>query len=120
MTHNPYKRGRYRRALLRQLYDAQGRVCPACGVRMPPWGEPALQQDLPSLDHVVPRVRGGGNHAGNMLAMHVRCNSAKGDRLPTGCELIWHEMVLSKLELSRADYIAEPYRAPMLGDLWPV
>jgi hypothetical protein len=52
--------------------------------------------DWPSVDHVIPRGAGGGDHDLNKVAMHRRCNSAKNHRFPTGCELIFHHIVLVK------------------------
>jgi 5-methylcytosine-specific restriction endonuclease McrA len=36
-----------------------------------------------SLDHVVPRSRGGGHSWENVVACCRRCNTRKGDRLPS-------------------------------------
>lgn len=35
-----------------------------------------------SADHVMPRARGGLDEMGNLVAAHLRCNKAKGDRVP--------------------------------------
>lgn len=35
-----------------------------------------------TIDHVVPRSRGGDNSWENLVAACVRCNNAKGDRTP--------------------------------------
>lgn len=40
-----------------------------------------------TIDHVIPPARGGGNN-GNRVRAHESCNGLKGDRWPTGCELI--------------------------------
>lgn len=93
------------RRIIKALYEAQRGICPACGHKMPPLGDPTWPQLMPSVDHVTARAKGGGDHIGNMLAMHRGCNSAKGDRAPTGCELIWHHMVLARLELHPADIV---------------
>lgn len=54
------------------------------------------QEGRASLDHVVPRSRGGGNER-NLVAMHRRCNGLKDNRMPTGCELIWLDAVNVRL-----------------------
>ena len=36
-----------------------------------------------SLDHVMPRARGGGDSWENLVAACIRCNAAKGDRTPS-------------------------------------
>jgi hypothetical protein len=91
------------RPLISALYDAQQGICPACGRKMPPLGDPALPHLLPSIDHVIARAKGGGDHIGNMIAMHRKCNSTKSDRMPTGCEIVWHHLVLARLEMHPAD-----------------
>lgn len=49
--------------------------------------------------------------------MHKRCNGAKGDREPTGCELIWLEMVKARTGGSLHDV---PEEAPVtLAAIWP-
>lgn len=50
-----------------------------------------------TLDEAVPRARGGRRELGNQLVMRKICNEAKADRMPTGCELIWLELVNARL-----------------------
>jgi 5-methylcytosine-specific restriction endonuclease McrA len=61
-----------------RLHLAQAGACGLCGGR--------LERGRGTLDHVVPRARGGGN-IGNLLLAHGRCNHAKADRMPTQMEL---------------------------------
>lgn len=83
------------------LYRAQAGICAGCGrsirKRM---GRPedAL---APTFDHVVTRASGGGNGIRNGLLKHRACNSARADRPPTGCDLLWHEVVRVKLARAR-------------------
>ncbi len=44
-----------------------------------------------TIDHVLPRSRGGGDSWENLVACCLRCNNAKGDRTPQemGWELRW-------------------------------
>lgn len=44
-----------------------------------------------SIDHVVPKSKGGDDY-GNRVVAHVACNTRKADRMPTGCELLWLEV----------------------------
>ena len=39
-----------------------------------------------SIDHWIPRSKGGSDHSNNLKIMHVKCNNDKGDRmvLPDG------------------------------------
>lgn len=59
---------RARTALLRRM-QARGHICLYCG------GPPE------TLDHVVPLVRGGTNHEGNLAPACRRCNGGKGGLL---------------------------------------
>ena len=51
-----------------------GKPCPYCNDVM---GEPYRLQ--PTREHVVPRSRGGANHASNILIACRRCNTDKSD-----------------------------------------
>jgi 5-methylcytosine-specific restriction endonuclease McrA len=87
--------------LIQRLVEAQDRICPLCD----DWLEFDPEFDIahplrPSVDHVVPRSKGGGQ-IGNLIAMHRECNCAKGDRQPTGCELIWLALVNARLGFAR-------------------
>jgi hypothetical protein len=47
---------------------------------------PAGSPHAASVDHVVPRARGGTNQPANLRLAHRRCNGQRGSRLP---ELEW-------------------------------
>ena len=47
---------------------------------------PARSPWAGSIDHVVPRSRGGGSEPGNLRLAHRRCNGRRGSHLP---ELDW-------------------------------
>jgi len=70
------------------LYAAQDGLCPC--------GDP-IENEKPSLDHVVPRSLGGQDRIGNLLVMHGICNGRKSNDIPTGCELVWLLAVNAKL-----------------------
>lgn len=56
----------------------QGR-CRYCGCQTGSgYGEDNL-----TIDHVLPRSRGGKDHVGNMVVACFRCNHRKGSRTPT-------------------------------------
>lgn len=101
-----------RKEPLGKLYDAQRGICASCGRRMVPFGDCGLDHLLPSIDHLIARKSGGGDHIGNMVAMHRACNSAKGDRSPTGCERIFHHLVLARLDMHPLDMAWRNDRAP--------
>lgn len=86
--HYPSRKSRHKAAPVRrsppgaalvELAKALDWKCGICGIEM-------TKGDV-TKDHVVSRGKGGGNY-GNLIAAHSRCNNAKGDRDPTGCELI--------------------------------
>jgi len=47
---------------------------------------PFVDDDWATIEHVVPRSKGGA-HGGNILLACASCNNKKGDRDPTPAEL---------------------------------
>jgi 5-methylcytosine-specific restriction endonuclease McrA len=86
-SQKPVNHHQRKKRLIARILDAQGGFCGICGNRL---------NRSPSVDHVVPRRRGGGN-AGNRLIAHVPCNFRKADRMPTGCELLMLAAVNDRL-----------------------
>lgn len=75
---------------------AQRGVCPYCGRWLTyrdgrNWHE--------SLEHVFPSSR-GFTLVANALLTHKLCNERKGDRTPTGCELLWLYSVNTRLGIA--------------------
>lgn len=72
---------------MRPFFIAQRSRCSICGNRM------ALDRAghlMATWEHVIPRARGGGGHeARNKVIAHKGCNTLKGDRAPTACELLF-------------------------------
>ena len=66
---------------LKKLFIAQNRKCYLCGGKM------SMKES--SIDHVIPRSKGGKNTRRNLLLTHVFCNNEKSDRLPTDEELLY-------------------------------
>ncbi|MDP7006484.1 MAG: HNH endonuclease [Phycisphaerales bacterium] len=58
----------------RNLYARDKNRCQYCGKRF-------SASDL-TLDHVVPRVQGGGNSWANLVCACLKCNTRKGGRTP--------------------------------------
>lgn len=52
-------------------------------------------QNAATLEHVFPQRRGGKD--GTCVAVHAKCNSNKGHRPPTGCELLALDCVRTKV-----------------------
>ena len=59
------------RKLRAMVLARDGGVCWLCG-----------RPGADSVDHVVPRVLGGGDTAWNMRAAHQRCNQQRGVEVP--------------------------------------
>lgn len=95
-----YKNGRTyrikRRLRKRQLISAQMFDCALCGQPLLRHADGRIEA---TEDHVFAKVRGGYDGLGNLLAAHKRCNNRKGDRLPTGCEIIWLVAVCARLDV---------------------
>ena len=90
---------RKRRVRQRQiLHWAQGGRCAGCGKLMGlKRGLPRDRPDYPTYDHIVPKCRGGGHGLINGLLKHFACNMRRGSDPPTGCDRIWHAVVLERL-----------------------
>ena len=58
----------------RNLFERDNHTCQYCGRR--------VGGDRVSIDHVIPRSKGGETSWSNCVLACVRCNSTKGDRLP--------------------------------------
>lgn len=77
-----------RRALAEQVLATFGPICHLCkGSISKPMGyktDPDTQYnpdpDSLSLDHLVPRSKGGTDEVGNLRPSHWRCNIARGNR----------------------------------------
>lgn len=58
------------RTIREAVLQRDGWQCQACG------------QDANTVDHVLPRARGGGDDMENLQAMCAKCNRDKSDKLP--------------------------------------
>ena len=82
------------RALREAIHEREGGRCFYCLGRLRPM--------VRCLDHVVARVRGGGNGYRNLVSACSECNSQKGEgRAEDFLRWLWREGRLSASELSR-------------------
>ncbi len=66
-----------------RLAERDGWWCWLCGEAVDPTATGPWQ---PTVDHLVPRSRGGSSDAANLRLAHRRCNNHRGSHLP---ELNW-------------------------------
>ena len=59
--------------------EGRAEVCHYCGTHIAR-GLPDGHPNLATLDHVIPRSRGGGNHIPNIVASCFECNNERGDK----------------------------------------
>jgi 5-methylcytosine-specific restriction endonuclease McrA len=74
----------YRRRRLHRLY-AENPRCWFCGLGFPPFplnSERDRRQAEPTVEHLLPRSKGGTHRRGNIVLAHWFCNNLAGDRTP--------------------------------------
>lgn len=81
-------------AMRAKLHTEQDGICSICGEVVN--ADPELDNGA-SLDHTIPRRRGGDDRVGNLTMAHKLCNHRKGHRAPTGCECVWLLAVNARL-----------------------
>lgn len=97
--HLHYHKYAARRALHGLLLRMQDYRCGICGGKMHRRAEWPLSC---TTDHVIPKSRGGPDSLGNFVVAHGICNSRKGDRMPTGCEILFLLSVNNRLGIKPA------------------
>lgn len=64
-----------------ELATRDGTACSICSEPVDMSSSRAESMFAPSVDHVIPKARGGGNEPGNLALAHFWCNAVKSDRL---------------------------------------
>ena len=83
MTSNHNMGAKDRRRRQRRLFAEQSGICAICGLPLPRLGSRHPRHpDRASLDHIIPRSRGGKNDLSNLQLVHDRCNNEKADQVP--------------------------------------
>ncbi len=70
MAEYPWKTIEERKLVMAELHDLQLGMCIGC--------RKAFNLEEMTLDHIVPRSKGGGNEFGNLQLLCGQCNSLKG------------------------------------------
>ena len=63
-----------------RLYERDHYICYICGIKTNRDGDMSTDPSAPTLDHVVPRSKGGKDDDANLRCCCRRCNSVKSDR----------------------------------------
>lgn len=64
----------------RAIYERDGYICQLCGDPVDLTDDPQRGPLAPSLDHIIPRSKGGGHESSNLRTAHRLCNALRGDR----------------------------------------
>jgi 5-methylcytosine-specific restriction endonuclease McrA len=106
----------------RRLHRLQGGICAVCFHRMADYGKGGGGKSHATIEHTWPRSRYKGLRW-NSTAAHRRCNDAKSNRDPTGCELIglaWVQALREADGEKKPRYVARAPidRRPTARDRW--
>lgn len=80
---------------LRRHYIAQRGLCPYCGTTIiarqlvNAGDRSTIKIGIPSVDHVIPKSRGGRLDVWNKVICCSHCNNVKQNRNPRPCELLF-------------------------------
>lgn len=75
-----WRRYTSRRALLFNLWESSGGICRLCGLKVDYQINRAINRNLwPTIDHIVPRSKGGNHDLSNLQIAHYWCNNQRGD-----------------------------------------
>lgn len=84
------------RSVRTAIWEAQGKLCAVCGQKMVPKTMYHPRRGW-TIEHVYNHASRRYYAEGNRLISHAECNNRKGDREPTGCEIILLHAVNARL-----------------------
>jgi len=70
-----------------------------------------MEEHQGTMDHQIPKSKGGRNHRSNLVLSCRGCNNAKGDRMPTSSEL-------ERAAAARKAYDDRPPNSVSIRDTW--
>ena len=62
------------------IYERDGYQCKLCNEPVDTTADPQRDDWAPTLDHIIPRSKGGTHDVSNLRTAHRWCNSVRGDR----------------------------------------
>ena len=62
------------------LWNMGNHHCPICGVKMVNKGSPKLH-NFATIDHIVPKSKGGTNNIENLRLICRKCNNKRGNKI---------------------------------------
>lgn len=71
--------GWIRPAMRQAIYERDSHACWLCGEAVDYTAHPSHDDWAPTLDHILPRSKGGGHDASNLRTAHRWCNSVRSD-----------------------------------------
>ncbi len=84
---------------------AQRGYCAGCGEMLSRrFDKKPHHPEAATFDHVELASLGGRKELANGLAKHRRCNERRGESPATGCDRIWHDVVLTRLNLHHSQF----------------
>lgn len=99
----------------RGVLQRDGYRCIYCGIQagIPHHGRLLTKSEF-TIDHLIPRSRGGGNSWSNTACACPVCNQRKGDRMPheAGMNLLWEP------KTPRVDYLVASGSVPTAWKLY--
>ncbi len=86
-------------SFISQIYDRDGTQCWYCEIELLALehitkNAREIPENYPTIEHVIPRVIGGGDKLTNLRVSCPECNNAKGYQLP---DEVMHEMSVKQL-----------------------
>lgn len=79
-----YKRyGKWKRRLWKRLFRLAKGKCPTCGCQMTRSPD---RDNSATLDHILPKSKGGPTKKSNLEILCAACNRKKGDAVPAESE----------------------------------
>jgi len=64
-----------------KIFERDKWICQLCGKKLNPKLQATNHRDAPTIDHIIPLVKGGAKLRNNRQTACKKCNTKKGDTL---------------------------------------